>query len=314
LPAAGAELGHQWSSLDPLPNATRVEREQPLPPSNRRLATPVLPFTRAVFLLGMTLTAGTGVALFAMPSRTADYWAWTIRAAPSVAFFGAAYVGAAVSLGLAARTREWQLTRVVAVVAVTLTSLVLIVTLSNLAPFAFGEGGVTEAVAWFWLAVYVALPPLALTAFVIQERTGGSREYGVELAALGATRLVLGGAGALLGAVGIGLLAGWTWLETHWPWPLPGLPAGIVGAWLCTYAAGFLWFALRERDWRRVRIGVLPLAIAIALDLAATGRLQDDFDGDAPTAVYLAALSALLVVLGAAALVEERRLRSAADA
>ena len=279
-----------------------------MPPSRLRRPTPVLPFTRAVFVLGATLTAGTGVALFAVPSRTADYWAWTIGAAPSAAFFGAAYIGAAVSLSLAACTREWQRTRVVAVVAVTLTSLALLVTLGNRAPFAFGEGGLTEVVAWIWLAVYIALPPLALTAFVVQERAGGSREYGVELPALGATRLALGGAGALLGAVGIGLLANWTWLEAHWPWPLPALPAGVVGAWLCTFAAGFLWFALRERDWRRVRIGVLPLGIAVALDLAAAWRLWDSFDGGAATAVYLAALSALLVVLGAAALVEERRL------
>jgi hypothetical protein len=287
-----------------------LEREHRLPASRQRMATPVLPFTRAVFALGVCLTVGTGVALFAVPSRTADYWAWTIGAAPSAAFFGARYVGAAVALGLAARTREWQRTRVVAVLAVTLTLLVLLVTLRNLAPFAFGEGGVTEAVAWIWLAVYVVLPPLALTAFVIQERRGGSREYGVELPALGATRLAFGVAGALLGVVGIGLLADWTWLAAHWPWPLPALPAAVVGAWLCTYAAGLLWFALRERDWRRGRIGVLPLGIAVALDLAATGRLWDSFGGGAETAVYVAALGALLIALGAAALVEERRLKA----
>jgi hypothetical protein len=276
------------------------------------VSTPVLPFTRAVFVLGVCLTAGTGVGLFAVPSRTAEYWAWTIAAAPTAAFFGAGYVGAAMSLALAARTREWQRTRVIAVVAVTLTSLVLLETLLNLEPFAFGKGGLTEAVAWIWLAVYVTLPPLALAAFVIQERAGGSREHDAELPALRVTRLAFGGAGALVGAVGIALLADWRWLAEQWPWPLPQLPAGVVGAWLCTYAAGFLWFALRERDWRRVRIGLLPAAIAVALDLVAAARLRESFDGGAATAIYLVALSALLVGLGAAALVEERRLRSAA--
>ncbi len=274
-------------------------------------STPVLPFTRAVFVLGVSLTAGTGVALFAVPDRTADYWAWTIKAAPSAAFFGAGYLGAAASLALAARTREWQRARVIAVAALTLTALALLATLLNLEPFAFGDGGLREAVAWTWLAVYIALPPLALAAFLIQERSGGSREYGVELPAAGVTRLALGGAGALLGAVGVGLLADWTWLAEQWPWPLPALPAAVVGAWLCTYAAGFLWFALRERDWRRIRIGVLPAAIAVALDLVAIGRFWDSFDGGPATAVYIAFLGALLIAVGGAALVEERRLRSA---
>ena len=263
-------------------------------------------------MLGVSLTAGTGIALFAVPGRTADYWAWTIKAAPTAAFFGAGYVGAAVALALAARTREWQRTRVIAVVAATLTSVALVETLLHLEPFAFGKGGLRAAVAWIWLAVYVILPPLAVAAFVIQERAGGSREYDTELPALRATRLALGGAGVLVGAVGIGLLAGWGWLVQQWPWPLPPLPAGVTGAWLCTYAVGFLWFALRERDWRRVRIGLVPATIAVALDLIATARLWESFDGGAATAVYVVALSALLVGLGAAAIVEEHRQRSRA--
>lgn len=269
--------------------------------------TPVLAFTRGVFVLGACLTAGTGLGLFLLPGQTAHFWAWKIAAPPSAAFLGAGYIGAAVSLTLAARGREWRRTRVVVVVAATFTSLSLLTTLRNLDPFAFGEGGLTEAVAWIWLAVYVALPPLALTAFVRQERRGGSREYGTEAPALRATRLLIGGEGALLGALGIGLLADWGWLAERWPWPLPALPAQLVGAWLCTYAAGFLWFGLREREWGRVRTAVIPAAIVVALDLAAAGRLRGSFGGGSRTAVYLVVLGALLIVLGAAALLEERR-------
>jgi hypothetical protein len=268
-----------------------------------------MPLTRAIFVLGVCLTGGTGFALFAAPGRTADFWAWTIKAPLTAAFFGAAYIGAGVSLALAARTREWQRVRVVAVVAFTLTSLALVETLLEPGPFAFGDGGLTGAVAWIWLGVYVALPPLALAAFVRQERAGGAREYDVELPALGSTRAAIGCAGALLGALGVGLLIHWGWLGARWPWPLPLLPAGIVGAWLCTYSAGFLWFALREREWRRVRIGVLPAALAVALDLLAAGRLRDGFVGGPPTAIYIAALGVLLATLAAAAIVEERRLR-----
>jgi hypothetical protein len=264
-----------------------------------------------VFVTGVLLTAGTGVGLFAVPGRTADYWAWTIRAPLTAAFFGAGYLGASIALFIAARAREWRRVRIVAVLAFTLTSLALLETLRNLGPFAFGDGGLTEAVAWIWLAVYVALPPLVLIAFVRQERAGGAAEYGIEQPALTATRLLLGAVGAGLGLVGIALLGDWSWLATRWPWPLPPLPATIVGAWFCTVAAGLLWFAARERDWRRARIGVAPMMIPLALDLAAAVRLRHGFGGGIATAVYLGGLAVVLVAIGAVAVVEERRLRSA---
>src|SRR6266511_666071 len=61
---------------------------------------PVLPFTRAVYVAGVCLTAGTGVGLFAVPDRTEDYWAWTIKAPLTAAFFGAGYNVTALSLAL----------------------------------------------------------------------------------------------------------------------------------------------------------------------------------------------------------------------
>jgi hypothetical protein len=261
-----------------------------------------------VFGLGVCLTAITGPTLFLVPARTADYWAWTINASPTAAFFGAGYVGAAIALAAAARARSWRSARVVAIVAFALTSLALLATVLNREPFDFGAGGLTEVVAWIWVVVYGVLPPLALAAFVLQERAGGVHEYQVDLPALGATRLALGVAGGALAALGVGLLVGWHWLTERWPWPLPALPAAVVGAWLCTYAAGFLWFAFREREWSRVRLAALPAAIMIGLDLVSLVRLRKSFDGGASTGVYAVALVVLLLGLCATALVEERRL------
>jgi hypothetical protein len=273
------------------------------------VATPVGPLARAVFVVGVCLTTGTGIALWAVPGRTADYWAWTIKAPLTAAFFGAGYLGAAFALSLAARAREWRRARIVAVLVVALTSLALLDTLRNPDPFAFGEGGVPELVAWIWLAVYVALPPLAFTAFVLQERAGGAAEYGDELRALASSRLVLGAVGAALAAIGLALLADWGWLVTRWPWPLPPLPATVLGAWFCTYAAGLVWFAVRERDWSRSRIGVGAGAIASALVLIAGVRLRHDFEGGAATALYFAGVVAALLAVTVVGVVEERRFR-----
>ena len=270
--------------------------------------TPLLGFTRAVFVAGVCLTIGTGVGLYVLPDRTADYWAWTIKSPLTAAFFGAGYLSAAVALGFAARAPSWERARIVAVAAFTLTTLALVATLLEWDTFAFGAGGLTEAVAWIWFAVYVALPPAVLLAFVRQERL--PRRDLANPAALPASRLVRTVAGAGLGLVGIGLFADWSWLVARWPWPLPPLPARVVGAWLCTYAAVLLWFALRERSWVRGRLAVLSAAVALALDIGGAVRFSSDLDHDASTVVYLAAVSGLLVILLGIWCLEEWRLSS----
>jgi hypothetical protein len=270
--------------------------------------TPVGPLARTVFAVGFCLTIGTGIGLFVFPGRTDDFWAWEIKAPLSAAFFGAGYLGAAVALFLAARARVWRRARIVAVLVVTLTSLALLDTIRDPRPFDFGGGGLTEAVAWIWLAVYAALPPLAVVAFVRQERAG-AREYEIEHPALPGSRLVLGTAGIAVASLGIALLADWSRLTTRWPWPLPSLPATVVGAWFCTVAAGLLWFALREPDWSRARIGIIPIGLSVVLNLVSAVRLRDGLAGDIATAVYVVGLAALVLAIAGVAIVEERRLR-----
>jgi hypothetical protein len=257
--------------------------------------------TRAVFVLGVGLTVGTGAALWAFPDRTEDYWAWPIAAEPTAAFLGAGFLGAAASLGLAAREAAWQRARLVAVLAFALTSLALLVTLLNLDPFALGDGGLVGTVAWIWLVVYVTLPPLVLVAFVRQERAGGWREYGGP-PIRETTRLGAAGAGVVLGVYGVALMAGWDLAESWWPWPLTPLTAGIVGGWLATYSVGLLWFAFRDPHWRRSRTGAIGLAVTAIFALAAAVRFWDNLDGGAQSVVYVTVLLAVLTGLAVAAL------------
>jgi hypothetical protein len=110
--------------------------------------------------------------------------------------------------------------------------------------------------------------------------------------------------------LGVLLLADWHSLTVRWPWPLPPLPANIVGAWFCTLAAGLLWFAARERDWARARIALVPMMVPVVLDLVAAARLRHGFAGNVATGIYLAGLGLVLVALAGVAVIEERRLHS----
>ena len=160
--------------------------------------------------------------------------------------------------------------------------------------------------AWTWLVVYVALPPIVLAAFLRQERAGGRLEYG----GLAAGRGTCPGAavvGVTLAAFGAALLAGWDRALAWWPWPLTDLTAGVVGGWLATYAVGLLWFAVRDPSWRRSRIGAIALAVTAALQLVAAVRLWEDLDSGASSVLYVGALAALLVAVALAAAGEDGR-------
>jgi hypothetical protein len=271
--------------------------------------TAVQPFTRLVLVLGVCLTVGTGPALFVEPRRTATYWAWTIKAPLTAAFFGAGYLGAAVALAWGARTREWQRVRIAVILVLTLTTIALVDTIRAWHTFSFHESGLPRVAAWIWLVVYVLLPPLALTAFVRQERAGGAHEYATAMPALTASRIAVGLPAVLVGVVGVLLVADAAWLTERWPWPIPLLPATFVGAWFCAFAVGLLWFAVRERDWSRARIGVIPMLVPLVLGLVAAARLSDGFRGSTGATVYVAAMAALAAVLVTVAVIEERRLR-----
>ena len=266
----------------------------------------LLPLTRALLVTGIVLTGATGVGLWLLPANTEDYWAWTIRATPSASFLGAGYVGASVSLVLALVERRWRHARASVVSALVFTAVALLTTLRHPGPFEWGAdaAALPRAAAWTWLAVYVALPPVAALVLVLQDRraTPAGRE-----APLGrATILALVVAGAAIGTVGLLLLAEWGSLLSAWPWPLTPLTADLVGAWLVTASATLLWIALRERDAARARPAAVGGAVFAILALAAALRSWDDLDGGRATVVYTGGVLVACVGLVAFALVAYR--------
>ena len=270
---------------------------------------PLAWYGRALVIVGLAVTVGTGAGLFLAPSSAGESFAWTIRVAPTAAFIGAGYLaGAALGLALVLRDGSWPRSRIVLVTAFTLVTTNLIATLRFADDFHLASGSTRQvATAWIWLVVYVALPPAVLAVFVAHERRGGRATWVVEAPLRTAVKIAFAATAIVLGVVGLWLfLAPEGALAQRWPWHLTPVSAAIVGTWPLTFAVTFAW-TLVERDWRRVRIAVLPGIAIAACDLFSAARLSDDLTGSTTSIVlYVAALLALIAVLGGAALVQRQ--------
>lgn len=268
---------------------------------------PLAWYGRALVIVGLAVTVGTGAGLFLAPASAGESFAWTIRVPMTAAFIGAGYLaGAALGLALVLRDGTWPRSRIVLVTAFVLVTTNLIATLRFSEDFHLASGSSRQmATAWIWLVIYVTLPPAVLAVFVAHERRGGRAMWAVEKPLHRAVTTAFAVTAVALALVGLWLfLAPEGELAQRWPWHLTPVSAAIVATWPLTFAATFAW-ALCERDWRRVRIAVVP-GIAIALcDLFSAARLSEDVTGSTiSVVVYVSALVALVAVLGGAWLVQ----------
>jgi hypothetical protein len=270
---------------------------------------PLAWYGRALVIVGLAVTVGTGAGLFLAPASAGESFAWTIRVAPTAAFIGAGYLaGAALGLALVLRDGSWPRSRIVLVTAFTLVTTNLIATLRFADDFHLASGSARQvATAWIWLVVYVALPPAVLAVFVAHERRGGRATWVVEAPLRTTVKIAFAATAIVLGVVGLWLfLVPEGALAQRWPWHLTPVSAAIVGTWPLTFAVTFAW-ALVERDWRRVRIAVVPGIAIAACDLFSAARLSGDLTGSTTSIVlYVAGLLALMAVLAGAAVVQRR--------
>lgn len=270
--------------------------------------TPILRVTRVVFTLDLIFSLVAGVVLIALASHTEDAFAWTIKLPVTAAFLGAGYGAAVAMLIPSYRETRWRPVRIVPVMGWTLTFVTAVVTLRHLDDFHLGSGTTTGRLAgWAWLVVYLSIPVLLAAVFVAQERAGGRREREIVEPLLPPIRIVLWAQALVAGVLGLGLVVAPATFDVVWPWPLPPLSAGAVGAWLLTVAAGSAW-GLADGDWRAFRIalpGLVTYGVFVGLAVALHTEPLDG--GDWQERLLAAGLLALVVVAVPATIAQERR-------
>jgi hypothetical protein len=268
---------------------------------------PITRFTRIVLALDLVFSLVAGCVLYLLATRTDRYFAWTIKLPVTATFLGAGYLGAVVTLVLSSRATDWRRVRALPVMGITLTGATLLVTLWHLEQFHLGTGpALARIAAWTWLAVYVAIPVLLAAVFVRQERMGGADAYRVDEPLVPLMRTALGIQALGSAILGAGLVFWPHAFDVVWPWPLPPLSAGAVGAWLLTIAAASGW-ALREGDWARFRSGVPGFIAFLGLVVLGAIRYSEPLDSGAwQDWTFFAVLGASAAVFAYAGWQQER--------
>jgi hypothetical protein len=215
--------------------------------------------TRALLGAFAVLTALATYSLVVLGGHTERFWPWTIKSPATSAFLAAGYAAGFVLSVLSLRQRSWTHVRVAIATVTVFTFLKLIATIVHARALHFSDADpVARGAAWFWLAIYVAVP-LAGVAVIGFQEAHRPRRSAVVRPLPGGLRLALGGQGVVLVATGAILsLSGMTWhhgMSTMgiWPWQLTPLSAEGIGAWLVAFGVG-AGLVLAERDLSRLRV------------------------------------------------------------
>jgi hypothetical protein len=234
-----------------------------------------------VLALDLVFSLLAGVDLYFLAGHTDRYFAWTIKLPVTATFLGAGYLSAVVTLVLARRATDWRNVRSIAVMGFALTTTTLLVTLWHITQFHLAEGpAFARVAAWAWLAVYLTIPILLATIFVRQQRAARGGVTNAAEPILPPVRAALRTQAIGASILGLGLVFRPSAFDVVWPWPLPPLSAGAVGAWLVTIAAGSSW-ALHEKDGGRLRRDLAGPAAFLALVVLGAARFPAPLAADA---------------------------------
>jgi hypothetical protein len=269
--------------------------------------TPVTGAMRRLLVTAAVLVFLAGFQLTVFPTRTADWFAWTIEVPMTAVFLGAAYWASAVLELAGARAEGWERARLTVWAVLVFTTLTLVVTLLHLEAFHLGaeHPASARAVTWGWLAVYAGVPVLMVVGLAGQRRAARSRTAPSRTAPSPAgrvprlppvLRVLLGTLAAVLLVSGVALLLAPEWAAGAWAWPLTPLTARAVGAWL----VGLGWAAAHAHlidDADDVRPLGLTGAAFVVLETVALLRYGDALDWSGWQAVaYVAGLGWIAVV------------------
>jgi len=249
------------------------------------------------------LTALATGALYVLAENTAETFAWTIEPPLTAAFIGAGYAAGFVLVVLSLRDPVWAHSRLPVLTIFVFVVLTLLATLLHINRMHFDDdfGGLdvlAKGAAWFWLAVYIAIPVAMSVLLVRQERTPGE-DPPPRHPVPAVLRLALALESAVLLVVGALIYLDPTTAEWVWPWQMPPFTGRVVAAWLLAFGLATALAAVAG-DLRRLRTAAIAYTVFGALVLLAVARFPGTLTWDQAPAWIFVGLAAAVVLTGAA--------------
>jgi hypothetical protein len=257
----------------------------------------------SVLLLAFSLlTALAVIALYVVPDRTDELFAWTIQPPLTAAFLGAGYGAGCVLVVLSLRDPVWARSRqpvltILAFVLLTLAATLLHLDRFHLQPEFAALPLLARAAAWFWLAVYVLVPLAMCLSLWSQERAPGG-DPPMRHPVPRPLRAALAVESAVLLVVGLLLLVAPGTYTALWPWQLTPLTAQVVAAWLVAFGAATALAAVAG-DLARLRTSTIAYTVFGALVLLALARFPGTVAWGEPAAWVFVAVAVAVVLTGA---------------
>ena len=242
---------------------------------------------RRLLVVASFLVFLAGFQLSILTEQTEHYFAWTIQPPLTAAFLGAGYWSSFLLEFLSSRQRTWVRARIAVPAVFSFATLTLVATLLHFDRFHFASPEpIAQAAAWFWLAIYLVVPPTMLVMWMRQIRVPGGDPPRQSMLPF-SIRLILALQSVFMLVIGVTLFIQPSFAPLLWPWKLTPLPARAVGAWLVGVGI-FAGHAVWENDFSRVKAGMASYLAFGALQLLAIERFPSTPDLNQPIAwIYL---------------------------
>lgn len=266
------------------PAAPAAAHDDRVLPITRWVARGIIPFLAAAFLV-----------LYGVPTRTTEFFAWTIRPEMTPIIMGAGY-GAGVYFFYRVSTADrWHTVAPVFLGITTFTWAMAIATVLHWANFNHGHHTFV-----LWVILYAVTPVLVPGLWLLNRRTdSGTRSPGSPDLPR-PVRVVAGGLGVSVTASAILLFLLPELMIASWPWAVSPLTARILAGWFALFGVVNVAVAFDHR-WSAARILVQSQALGFGLVLVGVVRVWENFDQTNPLTwgvvggmvVYLVAILAV---------------------
>ena len=262
-------------------------------PQTRR---PLTAGMRRILLLAGGLVFLAGFQLFVLTEQTEHYFAWTIQPHITAAFLGAAYWASFALQVLASREKWWDRTRIAIPTILIFTVMTLAATFLHIDRFHFNSlEPIARFAAWFWLAIYVLVPPLMLVLLYRQLSVPGEDQPRVRNLPVW-LRGLLGIHSIILLGVGASLFLAPQIANVVWPWKLTPLTARAVAAWLIGLGIG-AGQGVYENEFARLRVAMISYTLFGLLEFLTLLRYWTSIEWMAIQSwLYVGFLATVLVV------------------